>query len=104
MVGKFSENEEKSCHHQKIGDDNPGDGPGIGAEVGGNDRQDDVDDGSVKAVHDNADGDGCQKKLLIERIFYDVHTEGSPKFSDVVLSLPSYSFPSRGSGRIQIST
>ena len=72
-VSKFSKHQQKPCHHQQVGDDNPGDGSGVGTEVCGNDRQNHIDDGSVKAVHDDTDRNGGEEKFLVKRVFNDIH-------------------------------
>ncbi|GAB7016750.1 hypothetical protein JCM10550A_21200 [Methanogenium cariaci] len=50
-VCNLSEDEEESCHHEKIGDDDPGDATGVGIEVGGDCREGNVHNRTVKSVH-----------------------------------------------------
>ena len=53
-VCDLSEDEEESCHHEKIGDDDPGDGARGSIEVGSDRRKSDVHNRTVKSVHNDA--------------------------------------------------
>ena len=54
--GNVAEDKNRSCYHQQIDDDNPGDRTGICPEVGGDYRKGDIYNRPVKPVHDSAEG------------------------------------------------
>ena len=61
---EFPEDDEESCHHEQVRDDDPADRPCVGVEVRSHRGERHVHDGTVDPVHDDPERDGAEQEFL----------------------------------------